>query len=155
MANNHQQLTEEQISLFQEVFSLYDVDEDGTIRTKDLTKVLQCLGSNLTKEEIEQLTNEVDPRAFGVINFQQFLVMMAHNLKQEPPNFELRSREVFKYFDVDEKGFIIASDLKQAMINLGENVTDKDIEQMIKDADINEDGHVDYDEFIKMVASTR
>ena len=153
MANNRQQLTEEQISMFQEVFSLYDVDEDGTIRTKDLKKVFQCLGSNFSKEEMEELTNEVDPRAFGVINFQQFLVMMAHNLKQEPPNLERRSHEVFKFFDVDKKGFITASDLKQTMVNLGENLTDKDVKQMIQDADVDEDGVVDYGDFIKVAAS--
>ena len=148
----HPQLTEEQITLFQEVFSLYDMDEDGTIQTKDLSKVMQCLGCNFTKEEIKTLTNEIDHGGFGVINFQQFLVMMSHNLKNVP-TLEEQRREVFMFFDADEKGFITVSDLRQAMINLGEKLTDNDVRQMIKEADINEDGHVSYDEFIKIVSS--
>ena len=150
----HPQLTEEQISIFQEVFSLYDADEDGTISTPDLAKVMKCLGCDFTQEELEKLTNEVDPRQFGILNFQQFLVMMSRNLRNGP-TMDKRRREVFMYFDVDEKGFITASDLRQAMINLGENITEKDIKQMIKEAAIEKDGQVSYDEFVKIVISNQ
>jgi Ca2+-binding EF-hand superfamily protein len=150
----HPQLTEEQISIFQEVFSLYDAEEDGTICTAELVKVMKCLGCDFTQEELAKLTNEVDPRQFGVLNFQQFLVMMSRNLENGPTTDE-RRREVFMYFDVDEKGFITASDLRQAMINLGENLTEKDIKQMIKEAAIEKDGQVSYDEFVKIVISNQ
>ena len=148
----HPQLTEEQISVFQEVFSLYDIDEDGTIPSSDIPKVMKCLGCDLTKEELDNLANELDPREFGVINFQQFLVMMSRNLKPRPSK-ENQLREVFMFFDVDEKGFINAADLRQAMINLGENLTEHDIKQMIKEAGKEEDGQVSYDEFVKIAVS--
>ena len=148
MAN---QLNEEQIALFQEVFSMYDADDDGTINTADLGSVLKCLGMNLTKEELEKLTNEVDSGAFGMVNFQQFLVMMANHLKES--NIEEQRYEAFRMFDVDGKGFITASDLKQIMINLGEKLMDRDISAMMKEADINKDGQVSYDEFIRIVTS--
>ena len=146
------QLTDEQISIFQDVFSLYDKEEDGTIPAMDLGKVMQCLGCNFTEEESKTLTEEVDPIGFGVINFQQFLVMMSRNLRNRPTTEE-RRRQVFMYFDVDEKGFITASDLRQAMINLGENLTEDDIRQMIKEASVQEDGQVTYDEFVKIIIS--
>ena len=149
---SHPPLTEEQISVFQEVFALYDIDEDGTISSADIPKVMKCLGCDFTEEELDNITNELDPRGFGVINFQQFLVMMSRNLKPRP-SMEERYREVFKFFDVDEKGFIDAADLHQAMINVGENLTEHDIKQMIKEAGIEEDGQVSYDEFVKIVVS--
>ena len=149
----HPQLTDEQISLFQEVFSLYDAEEDGTISTPDLAKVMKCIGCDFTQQELEKITNEVDPRQFGVINFQQFLVMMSRNLKDKP-SAEDRCREVFMYFDVDEKGFITSSDLRQAMINLGENLTEKDIKQMINEAAIQENGEVSYDQFVEIILSS-
>ena len=152
MTMSHPQLTEEQISVFQEVFALYDIDEDGTISSSDIPKVMKCLGCDFTKEELDNLTNELDPREFGVINFQQFLVMMSRNMKPRPSK-ENRLREVFMFFDVDEKGFINAADLRQAMINLGENLTESDINQMIKEAGKEEDGQVTYDEFVKIVVS--
>lgn len=39
------------------------------------------------------------------------------------------------------------------MTNLGEVLTDSEIEEMIKEADDNGDGEVDYDEFVRMMQS--
>lgn len=41
------------------------------------------------------------------------------------------------------------------MINLGEKLTDEEVEQMIKEADLDGDGQVDYDEFVKMMMTVR
>lgn len=37
------------------------------------------------------------------------------------------------------------------MINLGEKLTDEEVDQMIKEADLDGDGQVNYDEFVKMM----
>jgi Ca2+-binding EF-hand superfamily protein len=37
------------------------------------------------------------------------------------------------------------------MINLGEKLTDEEAEQMIKEADLDGDGQVNYDEFVRMM----
>lgn len=37
------------------------------------------------------------------------------------------------------------------MINLGERLTDEEAEQMIKEADLDGDGHVSYEEFARMM----
>lgn len=37
------------------------------------------------------------------------------------------------------------------MINLGEKLTDEELDQMIREADLDGDGQVDYDEFVKMM----
>ena len=146
----HPQLTDEQITLFQEVFSLYDINEDGNINIKDLRKVMKCLGCDFTKEEVKKLTNEIDPEKVRVISFQQFLHMMSYNLKQRP-TLEVRRQKVFMFFDVDQKGYITLSDLRQAMINLGERVTENDVRKMMEEAGIEKSGKVNYDEFVKIV----
>lgn len=37
------------------------------------------------------------------------------------------------------------------MINLGESLTDEEVDQMIKEADLDGDGLVNYEEFVKMM----
>lgn len=37
------------------------------------------------------------------------------------------------------------------MINLGEKLTDDEVEQMIKEADLDGDGQVNFEEFVKMM----
>lgn len=41
--------------------------------------------------------------------------------------------------------------LRHVMINLGEKLTDDEVEQMIREADLDGDGQVNYDEFVKMM----
>jgi len=64
---------------------------------------------------------------------------------------EAELRQAFKVFDMDSNGFIDANELKITMFNLGENLGDKDIKHMIKLADKNKDGKIDYEEFIRMM----
>jgi calmodulin len=37
------------------------------------------------------------------------------------------------------------------MINLGEKLTDEEVDEMIREADLDGNGQVDYDEFVKMM----
>ena len=54
-------------------------------------------------------------------------------------------------FDKDGNGKISKEELKSVMKNLGENLTDDEISEMIREADDNDDGEVDYEEFVKMM----
>ena len=54
-------------------------------------------------------------------------------------------------FDKDGNGKISQQELKLVMKNLGENLTDEEINEMIREADDNGDGEVDYEEFVKMM----
>lgn len=47
-------------------------------------------------------------------------------------------------FDKDGDGFISAKELRQVMTNLGEKLTDSDVEDMFAEADVNGDGKIDY-----------
>ena len=47
-------------------------------------------------------------------------------------------------FDKDGNGFIEAVELKRVMNALGENLTDAEIDEMMREADGNGDGRVDY-----------
>jgi calmodulin len=41
--------------------------------------------------------------------------------------------------------------LRHVMTNLGEKLTDEEVEEMIREADLDGNGEVDYDEFVKMM----
>ena len=54
-------------------------------------------------------------------------------------------------FDKNGDNYISRSELKSAMKKLGEKMTDKDIDDMIKEADLDKDGKVNYEEFIRIM----
>ena len=47
-------LTQEMISEFKEVFSVFDKDGNGLIKIKYLKKVFKCLGQEPTQKEIDE-----------------------------------------------------------------------------------------------------
>ena len=49
----------------------------------------------------------------------------------------------------DGNGFITVSEFKQVMANLGERLTDSEVREIIKRADADGDGRINYDEFVK------
>ena len=60
-------------------------------------------------------------------------------------------REAFRVFDSDGNGLISADDLKRVMTNLGEKLTDEELDEMIMNADLNRDGYVNYEEFVTLM----
>ena len=51
----------------------------------------------------------------------------------------------FDLFDKDGSGYISSSELKSAMNNFDENLTDAEIEEMIREADIDGDGEISFE----------
>ncbi|KAJ8646861.1 hypothetical protein MRB53_008609 [Persea americana] len=133
-----EQLTEEQISEFKEAFSLFDKDGDGCITTKELGTVMRSLGQNPTEAELQDMINEVDADQNGTIDFPEFLNLMARKMKDTDSEEELK--EAFKVFDKDQNGFISAAELRHVMTNLGEKLTDEEVDEMIREADVDGDG---------------
>ena len=54
-------------------------------------------------------------------------------------------REAFRVFDKDGNGNISAAELRHVMTNLGEKLTDEEVDKMIRGADIDGDGQVNYE----------
>jgi calmodulin len=60
-------------------------------------------------------------------------------------DYEENLRSAFKVFDKDGNGFISRKELKQAMAMLDPNLNDADIDDMLKEADENNDGLINYE----------
>ncbi|KAH9754006.1 calmodulin-like protein 11 [Citrus sinensis] len=136
-------LPEDQIAEFQEAFSLLDKDGD------ELASAIKSLDQNPTEEEIRNMINEVDLDGNGTIEFLEFLKLMATKMKENEAQEELK--EAFKVFDKDQDGYISPNELRHVMMNLGEKLTDEELEQMILEADSDGDGQVNYEEFARMM----
>ncbi|KAG8843282.1 hypothetical protein FRB91_003479 [Serendipita sp. 411] len=101
---------------------------------------MRSLGQNLTEAEIREMINEVDSDGNGTIDFPEFLTMMTR--KEKDPEEEFK--EIFKVFDKDGNGYISGPELKNVMLNLGEKMSDQEIEDLIRDVDIDGDGQINY-----------
>jgi len=142
-------LTEEQIAECKEAFALFDKDGDGSITAIELGTVMRSMGQNPTQKELQDMINEVDADGNGDIDFPEFLTMMARKMKEEDSEEDIKV--AFEVFDSNKDGFISASELRDVMLSLGEKLTDREVTQMIHDADSDKDGKINYKDFLKMM----
>ncbi|KAJ3699979.1 hypothetical protein LUZ61_003684 [Rhynchospora tenuis] len=146
-----QNLTPEQISEFKQAFSLFDRNNDGRITLEELEAVIHRLGQYPTRVELLEMIREVDIDGNGTIEFNEFTNLMARKLMEADTDEEMK--EAFEVFDKDHNGLISPNELRHVMMNLGENLTDDELAQMIREADTDGDGHVNYEEFVRMMTS--
>ena len=64
---------------------------------------------------------------------------------EEPAEQEKVIRMAFRVFDQNGDGYIDVQELKHAMKNLGEPLTDKELQDMMKEADVDKNNKIDYE----------
>ena len=148
MTNN---LSNEQITEFTELFSLFDKNSNGTIAIKELRALMKSLGQNHTEKEFQDIINEVDFDHKGKISLNDFLNLMSRKMNEYSRKEEIR--ETFRAFDKGNTGFIVAAELKMVLNGLGLKLTVDEVEEMVKFADVENDGQISYEEFARMMPS--
>ncbi|CAJ1059144.1 caltractin [Xyrichtys novacula] len=147
------ELTEEQKQEIKEAFDLFDTDGTGTIDVKELKVAMRALGFEPKKEEIKQMIADIDKEGSGTIEFSTFFNMMAPKMAEKDYKEEIL--KAFRLFDDDCTGKISFKNLKRVAKELGENLTDVELQEMIDEADRDGDGEVDEQEFLTIMKKTK
>ncbi|KAK1157697.1 troponin C, skeletal muscle-like [Acipenser oxyrinchus oxyrinchus] len=145
-------LSDEMVAEFKAAFDMFDTDGGGDISTKELGTVMKMLGQNPSREELDAIIEEVDEDGSGSIDFQEFLVMMVQQLKEDQAGkSEEELSEFFRVFDTNGDGYIDRDEFATIIRSSGETISDFEIDELMADGDKNMDGKLDFDEFLKMM----
>ena len=142
-------LNDDQVREFKDAFDIFDEDNSGTVSTSELASVMKTLGQDIDEKEVGVMISEVDSDGSGEIDFEEFCTLMARQMEKSDPEYEFK--KAFKIFDKRGDGFIDHAELKHVMNNIGEEMTDHDINAMIKEADLDGDEKLSYDEFLNIM----
>ncbi|XP_051137620.1 calcium-dependent protein kinase 26 [Andrographis paniculata] len=139
-------LSEEEIAGLREMFKTMDTDNSGAITFDELKAGLRKYGSTLKDTEIRDLMDAADVDNSGTIDYGEFIAATIHLNKLEREEHLLAA---FQYFDKDGSGYITVDELQQACVEHG--MTDVLLEDIIKEVDQDNDGRIDYGEFVAMM----
>lgn len=139
-------LSEEEIAGLTEMFRAMDTDNSGAITFDELKAGLRKYGSTLKDTEIRDLMEAADVDNSGTIDYGEFIAATIHLNKLEREEHLLAA---FQYFDKDGSGYITVDELQQACVEHG--MTDVFLEDIIKEVDQDNDGRIDYGEFVAMM----
>lgn len=135
-----------------EAFNLFDTEGTGKIDIKNFKVAIRALGFEPKKEELKKLLAEVDKYGTGKLSFENFLHLMATKMAERDSKEEIQ--KAFRLIDSTGTGAITFGDLRRVALELGEDLTNEEIQEMIDEADRDGNGDVEQDEFIKMMKKT-
>ncbi|KAK3161321.1 hypothetical protein QOZ80_1BG0075650 [Eleusine coracana subsp. coracana] len=140
-------LSDEEIMGLKEMFRSLDTDNSGTITLDELRSGLPKLGTKISESEIRQIMEAADVDGNGTIDYAEFISATMHLNRLEKEDHILKA---FEYFDKDHSGYITVDELEEALkkYDMGD---DKTIKEIIAEVDSDNDGRINYQEFVAMM----
>jgi calcium-dependent protein kinase len=133
-------LTNEQHAVVRGFFLALDTDHDGAISPIELKEtMMQKL--QMSEDKVEEVLRALDG---SHINYSDFLAAMSMSTHISLDDDVLQT--TFAKFDMRGTGYITSSDLRGV---LGDSFEGEYVEALVKQADLNSDGRLDFQEFSK------
>lgn len=132
-----------------DAFNILDEDGDGKLTSVEMKMLLQSQFMVFTDSQVDEAVKELDTDGSGTIEFPEFEAYVIKNGLSKPTKEEFGEdmRDAFEMFDADGDGYIDTEEFKAFMQMFGDQMSDEEIQVMMKEADANGDGKIDYHEF--------
>jgi centrin-1 len=149
------ELTDDQLTEIQDSFDLFTKDtQDGSdpaIDAEDLLVVMRALGHEPRKEDLKKLVSESVKDNTGQLDFDGYLNIILNKMAERPNQEDLR--KAFRLFDQGAKKRIDMTDLRRIADQIGEQIEDDELDEMIRMADHSGTGEVSQEDFASIVTS--
>lgn len=144
-------MNREKMELCREACVVFAKDGDSHIRSQDIGTVMRAIGYSPTEAEVRSLVVSIDRDGNRKLSDQDVVSIISKQQFTQETDEELK--DAFRVFDRDGNGYISAAELRHVLTNLGEKLTDEEVDEMIREADITADGRVNYEEFVRILKS--
>lgn len=134
-------LNDEQKAQCTEIFQLIDKKKTGQLTMIQLEYALGVLGKQIRKKDLQKIYGD------GEINLEKFFEICEQQVDFNQVENSLI--DAFKILDPKNTGYITTKDLAFVLRHYQEEISKKDIDNIIKEANPDPDGKIDYVQFAK------
>ena len=142
------ELTEEQKREIRDAFSSFE--EDGLL-PEELKTAMNTLGFDANNQEVLKILDKIDTKK-GPLKFDDFMDVMVEKTVEKDPEIEIR--KAFRVLCEEGTDRITMKSLSKICADLGEKIGDDELQEMIVEADKDQDDEVGEDDFIKIMQKT-
>ncbi|XP_072017140.1 centrin-1-like [Amphiura filiformis] len=148
------QFTAQEIRDLEMVFNTFDQENTGCIDVVNVRRALRVLGFKISMKTVTRMVEDLDDERNGmIVTFSDFLEIVSLRQGDSRDPYE-ELIQGFKMMDTGNRGKLSYTDLKRAAHQAGVKFTDKDVWEMIEEADLNGDRMINQDEFIQIMLQT-
>ena len=137
----------DQLTEIKEAFAYYDKNGDGFLEPKDIEWCIRACGFMPGESESKRILKHNKSK----INFEQFLA----TLEKYGPK-PLSADEIlnnWRVFDKDGNGELNVSELRHMLTNIGEKLTEQELEALVTEGDDEGTGHIMFKQFVETVTT--
>ncbi|XP_065300924.1 uncharacterized protein [Dermacentor albipictus] len=146
------ELDDAKVAELRDLFSKFDADRSGTVAFEHVDEILRTAARVIVEPEFKKRVKSTAPDDLQQkVQFPEFLDMVQKCTRAFNPQTDLQ--DAFRVFDRDGHGFITTAELRHVVTTLGERMTDEEADELIREADPNNEGQVDYENFIKIIST--
>ena len=157
------ELSADQLNEIQDSFDLFQRDDkdstggESRVDAEDLLVVMRALGHEPNMIELKKMVTEVDRDNTGQLDFDGYLNIILNKMAERPSQGDLE--KAFRLFDPAGKRAVDFHDLKRIAGQIGEQIADDELMDMIRLADNSKGengepkGEVNQEDFFKIVTS--
>ena len=142
-------LQEERRRLMKEVLDLYDSNNEGFVKTRDIAKILRAMGRTLEKDDEQNFLEAADPENTGKISKDNFLATVEAMFSLSKENLN-ELYEAFRVFDINNTGKISIKNFKKVLVDIGKEFNENDVDDLLKYIDVDKDGNIIIEDFIQV-----
>ena len=122
---------------YKKVFESYSKGQEGNVNKQELANIFKAINIDASDEEIKEIIKKMDLEDKKEINYDEFLTII--NQREKDVDEEEEVLKAFKVFDKEGNGLININELKDIMLNMGNNWSENEINEMLAEADIDMD----------------
>merc|ERR1711988_1252063 len=142
-------LGEEQVMEIKDAFDLFDKDRSGEITVGEMLDAMRSLGYDTEHGEAAEHVKSLDKDGSGALEFNEFYDLLTARFSENTTREELE--RVFKLFDTDNTGSISVANMGAVADQVGDQVSDDDLGDIVLKNDMNNDGQLTFDDFYNVL----